>query len=298
MRGRLVSRPAAHVMREAERLVEAGVKELLVISQDTSAYGVDSKHAESTWKGRPVPARITDLCRGAGHARRLGAAALRLPLPARRRPDPADGRGPGPALSRHPLPARHPAVLKAMGRPAHQAKTLDGSPAGARSAPTSRCARPSSSASPARPRTSSRSCSTGWTRRSSTASAASSTRTSTAPPPTTCRRRCPRRSSRSAGTASWPPSRRSAARLLAAKVGRAIDVIVDEVDDEGAIGRSNGTRPRSTARYSSTAHRGLAPGDIVTATVDARRRVRPLGGVLENRPLARHIWADIMRTIG
>src|SRR5688572_32088409 len=52
------SRPAAHVLAEAERLVRAGVKELLVISQDTSAYGVDIRYAESTWKGRSLKARL------------------------------------------------------------------------------------------------------------------------------------------------------------------------------------------------------------------------------------------------
>src|SRR5207245_384894 len=55
LRGDLASRPAAEVLREAERLVAAGVRELLGISQDTSAYGVDLKYALSTWKGREVP---------------------------------------------------------------------------------------------------------------------------------------------------------------------------------------------------------------------------------------------------
>ena len=58
LRGDLVSRPAADVLREAERLVAAGVKELLVISQDTSAYGVDIKYAPSDWKGREVRATL------------------------------------------------------------------------------------------------------------------------------------------------------------------------------------------------------------------------------------------------
>src|SRR6202045_665414 len=61
LRGDLVSRPLADVMREAERLVRAGVKELLVISQDTSAYGVDIKYAPSEWRGREIPARFVDL---------------------------------------------------------------------------------------------------------------------------------------------------------------------------------------------------------------------------------------------
>ena len=70
LRGDLVSRPAADVLREAEQLVKAGVKELLVISQDTSAYGVDIKYAESQWKGRAVRAKFLDLSRELGDHRR------------------------------------------------------------------------------------------------------------------------------------------------------------------------------------------------------------------------------------
>src|SRR5215468_120873 len=66
LRGRLSSRPAAQVMREAERLVAAGVKELLIISQDTSAYGLDIKYAASPWKGQSLPARFFDLARALG----------------------------------------------------------------------------------------------------------------------------------------------------------------------------------------------------------------------------------------
>src|ERR1700674_5596463 len=66
LRGDLVSRPAADVLRGAERLVGAGVKELLVISQDTSAYGVDIKYATSTFKGREVRAKFVDLARELG----------------------------------------------------------------------------------------------------------------------------------------------------------------------------------------------------------------------------------------
>src|ERR1700692_500734 len=66
LRGDLVSRPAADVLREAERLVAAGVKELLVISQDTSAYGVDIKYAASKWKDRDVRAKFFDLAKELG----------------------------------------------------------------------------------------------------------------------------------------------------------------------------------------------------------------------------------------
>ncbi|MBZ0227109.1 MAG: radical SAM protein, partial [Bauldia sp.] len=66
LRGDLVSRPAADVLREAERLVKAGVRELLVISQDTSAYGVDIKYATSIWRERKVRAKFLDLTRELG----------------------------------------------------------------------------------------------------------------------------------------------------------------------------------------------------------------------------------------
>jgi ribosomal protein S12 methylthiotransferase len=124
LRGDLVSRPAAQVMLEAERLVKAGVKELLVISQDTSAYGVDLKYAASPWKGRPLQARFRDLAEALGS---LGAW-VRLhyvyPYPH------VDGVLPlmaeGKILPYLDIPFQHasPAVLKAMRRPAQQEKTL------------------------------------------------------------------------------------------------------------------------------------------------------------------------------
>ncbi|MEJ2396197.1 MAG: 30S ribosomal protein S12 methylthiotransferase RimO [Candidatus Thiodiazotropha sp.] len=66
LRGPLISRPLGEVMQEAERLVEAGVRELLVVSQDTSAYGVDLKYRPDFWHGRPLPSRIRDLAAALG----------------------------------------------------------------------------------------------------------------------------------------------------------------------------------------------------------------------------------------
>jgi ribosomal protein S12 methylthiotransferase len=125
LRGRLASRSAADVMREAERLVQAGVKELLVISQDTSAYGLDLKYAESRWQGQALAARFLDLARALGS---LGAW-VRLhyvyPYPHVDQVLPlmAEGR----ILPYLDIPFQHasPRVLKAMRRPAHQEKTLD-----------------------------------------------------------------------------------------------------------------------------------------------------------------------------
>jgi ribosomal protein S12 methylthiotransferase len=130
LRGKLASRRIDAVLREAEKLVSAGTKELLVISQDTSAYGVDTRHEPREWKGRQVRAHMTDLARELGHCARggqsaVGAAALCLSLSACRRCHPADGRRAADALSRHSVPACRPSVLKAMKRPPNEAKVLE-----------------------------------------------------------------------------------------------------------------------------------------------------------------------------
>ncbi len=127
MRGRLVSRPAGSVLREAERLVGAGVRELLIISQDTSAYGLDRKHTMSKWHDAEVRDHILDLSRELG---KLGAW-IRLhyiyPYPFVRdliplMADPENGLLPYLDI---PFQHAHPDTLKRMARPAAAAKTLD-----------------------------------------------------------------------------------------------------------------------------------------------------------------------------
>ena len=125
LRGDLVSRPAGDVLREAEKLVKAGVKELLVISQDTSAYGIDIKYATSQWREREVRAKFLDLTRELGEF----GVWVRLhyvypyphvddviPLMAERK-----------VLPYLDIPFQHasPDVLQRMKRPAAQEKTLE-----------------------------------------------------------------------------------------------------------------------------------------------------------------------------
>ena len=125
LRGDLVSRRPDAILREAEKLIAAGTKELLVISQDTSAYGVDLRHASWPWKGGEVRAHMTDLARELG---RLGAW-VRLhyvyPYPHVDKVIPlmADGL----ILPYLDIPFQHasPRVLKAMKRPANEAKVLE-----------------------------------------------------------------------------------------------------------------------------------------------------------------------------
>ena len=125
LRGDLVSRPAASVMAEAERLVKAGVKELLVISQDTSAYGLDLKYAESQWRGQPLKARFLDLARALGD---LGAwVRLHYVYPYPHVDEVIPLMAEGKVLPYLDIPFQHasPRVLKAMRRPAHQERTLE-----------------------------------------------------------------------------------------------------------------------------------------------------------------------------
>ncbi|BCJ90960.1 ribosomal protein S12 methylthiotransferase RimO [Terrihabitans soli] len=125
LRGDLVSRPAGDVLREAEKLVKAGVKELLVISQDTSAYGVDVKYAESRWQDREVRTKFLDLCRELGT---LGAwTRLHYVYPYPHVDEAIPLMAEGKILPYLDIPLQHasPNVLRAMKRPAHQEKTLE-----------------------------------------------------------------------------------------------------------------------------------------------------------------------------
>ena len=125
LRGDLASRPANHVMTEAERLVKAGVKELLVISQDTSAYGLDIKYAESPWKGAPLKARFLDLSRALGD---LGAwVRMHYVYPYPHVDDVIPLMAEGKILPYLDIPFQHasPNILKAMRRPAAQEKTAE-----------------------------------------------------------------------------------------------------------------------------------------------------------------------------
>jgi len=124
LRGDLVSRPAAEVLREAELLVAAGVRELLVISQDTSAYGVDLKYTSSAWRGRQVRAKFLDLARELGE---FGVwVRLHYVYPYPHVDDVIPLMADGKLLPYLDVPFQHaaPAVLKRMRRPAAQEKTL------------------------------------------------------------------------------------------------------------------------------------------------------------------------------
>ncbi|SEA91814.1 30S ribosomal protein S12 methylthiotransferase RimO [Marinobacterium iners] len=125
LRGDLVSRPVGDVMDEAERLVSAGVQELLVVSQDTSAYGVDTKYRTGFWQGRPLKTRMKELCDAMGD---LGAwVRLHYVYPYPHVDDVIPLMAEGKILPYLDIPFQHahPDVLRAMKRPAASEKTLD-----------------------------------------------------------------------------------------------------------------------------------------------------------------------------
>src|SRR4051812_27197992 len=124
MRGSLVSRPVHQIMQEAENLVDAGVKELLIISQDTSAYGVDLNYRTGFWQGKPLKARITELVRALGT---LGAwVRLHYVYPYPHVDEIIPLMADGKILPYLDVPFQHasPRVLKAMRRPANTENNL------------------------------------------------------------------------------------------------------------------------------------------------------------------------------
>lgn len=125
IRGKLASRPVGEVLDEAERLIKSGVRELLVISQDTSAYGVDIKYRTGFWQGKPVKSRMLELCEALGDMDAWVRLHYVYPYPHVDNVIPLMAEGK--ILPYLDIPFQHssPSVLKAMKRPGHQEKTLE-----------------------------------------------------------------------------------------------------------------------------------------------------------------------------
>jgi ribosomal protein S12 methylthiotransferase len=267
LRGDLASRPANHVMAEAEKLVKAGVKELLVISQDTSAYGLDIKYAETPWKGSPLKARFLDLSRALGD---LGAwVRMHYVYPYPHVDDVIPLMSEGKILPYLDIPFQHasPQVLKAMRRPAAQEKTAErirrwrdvcpdlairstfivGFPGETeedfaflldwlKEAKISRA---------------------GCFKYEAVAGAKANDLPGAVPEEVKEER--------------WhrfmAAQKAVSAGLLAEKKGRTIDVLIDEVDEEGAIGRSKWDAPEIDGSVFLNGELGLKPGQIVRVRV-------------------------------
>jgi ribosomal protein S12 methylthiotransferase len=267
LRGRLASRPAAHVLAEAERLVKAGVKELLVISQDTSAYGLDIGYAESSWKGQPRKARFLELSEDLGS---LGAwVRLHYVYPYPHvdavLPLMAEGR----ILPYLDIPFQHasPKVLKAMRRPAHQTKTLHRLESWRKICPDLAIRSTFIVGFPGETEEDfallldwlkeARLARVGCFKYEPVQGAAANALGNAVPEDVKEER--------------WHrlmAAQQEVSRgIMAARVGRSIDVIVDEVNAEGAVGRSQWDAPEIDGSVFLKGAFGARPGDIVKAQV-------------------------------
>ena len=245
IRGDLVSRPIGSLMDEAEGLARAGVRELLVVSQDTSAYGVDLKYQTDFWQGRPLNRTWRAGLRTV-RARRLGASALRVPLPPCGRADSHDGRGQAASLYRYAAAARRPKRVAT-----HEATRGHRENAGSIARWRDLCPdltiRSTFIVGYRETRRSLRRSSNLSRRHSSIVSAASNTRLSKAPQQTTCQTPCLRRSKRIAGSRFMALQQSISASKLQRKVGTTQQILIDSVSDEGSTGRTKLTHPRSMA---------------------------------------------------
>ena len=267
LRGKLASRPANQVMAEAERLVKAGVRELLVISQDTSAYGLDIKYAESLYKDRMLKARFLDLCRELGS---LGAW-VRLhyvyPYPHVNEVLPlmAEGR----ILPYLDIPFQHasPKVLKAMRRPGDQARTLERLKRWREVCPDLAIRSTFIVGFPGETEEDFQIL-LDWIKEARISRAG-------------CFKYEPVEGATANAIADVVPDevkeerwhrfmaaqQEVSAAVTATRVGNTIDVIIDEVDEEGAIGRSKWDAPEIDGSVFLNGATGMKPGDIVTAHV-------------------------------
>ncbi len=269
MRGKLVSRPAHAVLREAEKLVEAGTKELLVISQDTSAYGVDRKHDLSPWKGGEVRAHITDLAREMG---KLGAW-VRLhyvyPYPHVRDLVPLMAEGLVLPYLDIPFQHAHPDTLKRMARPAAAARTLDEIAAWRAVCPDLTLRSTFIVGYPGETEAEFQTLldwldeaqldRVGCFQYENVAGA----RSNDLPD------HVPAEVKQDRWDRFMEKAQAISAAKLSAKVGKVLDVIVDEVDKDGATCRTKADAPEIDGNlFIDDGFEGLAPGDIVRVEVD------------------------------
>ncbi len=269
IRGDLVSRRPDAILREAEKLVAAGTKELLVISQDTSAYGVDIKHQPRDWKGQPVRAHMTDLARELG---KLGAW-VRLhyvyPYPHVDQVIPLMAQGLITPYLDIPFQHAAPSVLKAMKRPANEAKVLERVKSWRQICPDLTIRSTFVVGFPGETEADfqylldwldeAQLDRVGAFRFEPVEGAAANALPNPVPEDVK-EERYARIMEKTAAI--------SAARL-AAKVGRTLDVIIDEVDDEGgATGRSQADAPEIDGNVFLRDAGGLAQGDIVPVLIE------------------------------
>jgi len=268
LRGDLVSRTAGDVLREAEGLVNAGVRELLVISQDTSAYGVDIRYAESEWRDRTIAARMTDLCAALGE---LGVwVRLHYVYPYPHVDELLPLMAQDKVLPYLDIPFQHASdrILRAMKRPAAEARTLERIRAWRREVPELTIRSTFIVGFPGETEDDFEFLldwleEAGLDRvgcfRYEAVDGAAANQLDNAVAEEVKEERWHR---------LMAAQQRISARRLQEKVGREIEVIVDQIDEHEAIGRSQGDAPDIDGKVLLTGAT-LNVGDIVRARVEA-----------------------------
>ncbi len=268
LRGDLASRPAGDVMAEAEALVEAGVKELLVVSQDTSAYGVDLKYADSDWNGAPLKARFTELCDALGDLGVWVRLHYVYPYPHVDEVLPlmADGR----ILPYLDIPFQHasPTVLKAMRRPANQEKTLERIAKWRQTCPDLGIRSTFIVGFPGETEEDfemlldwlkeARLARVGCFKYEDVEGAASRA----------LQPQLPEEVKEERYARFMEAQAEVSEALLAGRVGKTIEVLIDEVDEEGAIGRSAWDAPDIDGSVFLNGETGVEPGDFVAVEIE------------------------------
>jgi ribosomal protein S12 methylthiotransferase len=268
LRGDLVSRPAAEVMQEAEHLVAAGVRELLVVSQDTSAYGLDLKFAASEWRGQPLRARFYELCEALGS---LGAwVRLHYVYPYPHvdavLPLMAEGR----ILPYLDIPFQHasPQVLKAMRRPANQEKTLERIARWRQTVPDLAIRSTFIVGFPGETEADFAFL-LDWLREAKLARVGCFKYENVEGAPSRALDgQIPEEVKAERHARLMEAQRAVSAELIAGRVGRTIEVIIDAVDEDGAVGRSAWDAPEIDGAVFLDGETRVSPGDVVRAIVE------------------------------
>ena len=267
MRGDLVSRPVGDVLDEAQRLAKAGVKELLVISQDTSAYGVDVKYRSGFWNGRPVKTRMTELCDALSELGIWVRLHYVYPYPTVDEVIPLMAAGK--ILPYLDIPFQHasPRILKAMKRPAFEDKTLARIHKWREQCPDLTIRSTFIVGFPGETESDFQYLLDWMTEAQldrvgcfqySAVDGAPANALDGAVPEEVKQERWDRFM---AHQQAIPTAR------LAKKVGKEIDVLIDEVDEDGAVGRSSADAPEIDGNVFVSSDETLKPGDMVRVRV-------------------------------
>jgi ribosomal protein S12 methylthiotransferase len=268
LRGVLASRPAADVMREAEALAAAGVRELLIVSQDTSAYGVDVKFAASDWRGNPLKARFYDLCEALGS---LGVwVRLHYVYPYPHVDEVLPLMAQGKILPYLDIPFQHasPNVLKAMRRPAAQDKTLARLARWREICPDIAVRSTFIVGFPGETEADFQFL-LDWLKEAKLARVGCFKYEDVdGAPSRALEGHVPEEVKAERHHRFMETQNAVSAEVMGGRLGKTIDVIIDEVDEDGAVGRSAWDAPDIDGSVFLDDAEGIAPGDIVRAVIE------------------------------